>query len=125
MTTCVRFYISLTEEFESVEKTSSVDLQAKDSNGWTVMHHLVSPLEYGTYDNEEIFYVLSKVGAPLNVENSKGETPLKMALRNGALKLTKRLQDKLGEDPEKAVSRTTFESVLLFVCKKKTIVEGI
>lgn len=86
-----------------MEKTSQVNLEAKDKNSWTVIHHLVSPMDYGTYDNEEIFYVLSKVGAPLKVENSKGETPLKMALRIGAVKLVTRLQDKLEEDPEKRV----------------------
>ena len=86
-----------------MQKTSAANLEAKDNNKWTVTHHLVSPMNYGTYDNEEIFYVLNKVGTPLATENGKGETPLKMALKIGAVKLAARLDGKQGEDAEKKV----------------------
>lgn len=89
------------DDFETVEKTSAVDLKAVDENGWTVIHHLVSPLEFGTYDDEEILYILAKAGAPLETANKQGETPLKLALRIGAQMLSARIQSLLGVEPDK------------------------
>ncbi|XP_045173685.2 poly [ADP-ribose] polymerase tankyrase-like [Mercenaria mercenaria] len=89
------------DDFEVVVKTSSVDLTVKDKFGWTVIHHLVSPLDYGTFDDEEILFVLAKAGAPLDTENKQGETPLKMALRIGSQKVATRLQALLNVEEDK------------------------
>ncbi|KAL4238217.1 hypothetical protein ACF0H5_002929 [Mactra antiquata] len=89
------------DDFETVEKTSSVDLSATDKAGWSVIHHVVSPLEYGTFDNEEILYVLAKAGAPLTTENKEGLTPLKMALKVGAANIARRLQSLLNIEADK------------------------
>lgn len=75
------------------------------------MHHLVSPLDYGTFDDEEVLFVLAKVGAPLNTENKQGETPLKMALRIGAKSMATRLQTLLDVDADKQVSCDTVLSL--------------
>ncbi|OWF45703.1 Poly(ADP-ribose) polymerase pme-5 [Mizuhopecten yessoensis] len=80
------------EEFPTVEKTSPVDLNATDRQGWTVIHHLVCPLDYGTYDAEEILYVLWKAGADVLKKDNAGLSPLQHSLIHCASKLSKRLQ---------------------------------
>ncbi|GAB1609603.1 poly [ADP-ribose] polymerase tankyrase-like isoform X2 [Argonauta hians] len=80
------------DHIPTVEKTSSVNLNYTDNDGRTVLHHLVCPLEYGTYDNDEILYVLFKAGAPLEYEDTAGLSPLKHTLMNGAPKLARMLQ---------------------------------
>lgn len=90
-----------------------MDLAATDKFGWTVIHHLVSPLDYGTFDNEEMLYVLAKAGAPLDTENKQGETPLKMALRIGALKIARRLQGLLNLAADKLVCK--FQCTVYYV----------
>ena len=94
----------LSDEYPVVEKTSDVNLNAADSQGWTVIHHLVSPLEYGTFDNEELLYVLFKAGASLNEKDAAGLTPLNRALICGAVKLSQMLQRLQGIEPDKQVS---------------------
>ncbi|XP_029642629.1 poly [ADP-ribose] polymerase tankyrase isoform X2 [Octopus sinensis] len=80
------------DNIPTVEKTSSVNLNYTDNDGRTVLHHLVCPLEYGTYDNDEILYVLFKAGAPLEYEDTAGLSPLKHTLMNGAPRLARMLQ---------------------------------
>lgn len=96
-------------EFEIVEKTSSVKLNAMDSQGWTAVHHLVCPLDYGTFDNEEILYVLAKVGADIQTKDNAGLSPLDHALIRGATQLARRLQMLSGvEDSKLVLSFYTF-----------------
>ncbi|KAL5008431.1 hypothetical protein ScPMuIL_014012 [Solemya velum] len=80
------------DEFAVVEKKSSINLDARDGRGWTAIHHLVCPLDYGSYDREEILYVLDKAGADSQVKDNAGLTPLAHALIRGAPKLARRLQ---------------------------------
>lgn len=79
-------------KFKTFPKKSKVNVNASDREGWTVMHHIVCPLEYGTFDNIELAKILANAGAPLNRPNNAGETPLEMAVRTGATKLTQALQ---------------------------------
>ena len=65
----------------------------------------MKPLEFGSYENEEMLYVLSKAGAKVTVENNDRETPLQMALKNGISLLAKRLQSLIPGDPEVDVVR--------------------
>ena len=44
----------------AVKKTSSVKLDATDSDGNTAVHHLVTSLEYGTFENTAILKVSEK-----------------------------------------------------------------
>ena len=96
-------YPCIVDEYPVVEKTSDVNLDAADLQGWTVIHHLVSPLEYGTFDNEELLYVLYKVGASLNEKDAAGLTPLNRALICGAVKLAQMLQRLQNVEPDKQV----------------------
>ncbi|XP_060068797.1 poly [ADP-ribose] polymerase tankyrase-like [Ylistrum balloti] len=89
------------EEFPTVEKTSPVDLNATDCQGWTVIHHLVCPLDYGTYDAEEILYVLWKAGADVLKKDNAGLSPLQHSLIHSASKLSKRLQMIAGVEESK------------------------
>ncbi|XP_078592750.1 poly [ADP-ribose] polymerase tankyrase-like isoform X2 [Branchiostoma floridae x Branchiostoma japonicum] len=72
------------------------DLGAMDNKGWTVVHHLVQPMEYGSYENVEILELLHKEGAPLAVKDKAGKTPLDYAHALGYMKLTEALNRLLG-----------------------------
>lgn len=89
------------DNIPTVEKTSIVNINCIDNDGRTVLHHLVCPLEYGTYDNDEILYVLFKAGAPLEFEDTAGLSPLKHALINGAPRLARMLQKLTGVERDK------------------------
>ena len=73
------------------KKTSNIKLNATDHSGWTAIHYLVEPLEYGTYDNVHILKVLAENGANIEAKLPNGSTPLTMAL-DGAPKLAAGLQ---------------------------------
>lgn len=89
------------DNIPTVEKTSIVNINSIDNDGRTVLHHLVCPLEYGTYDNDEILYVLFKAGATLESEDTAGLSPLKHALINGAPRLARMLQKLTGVERDK------------------------
>ncbi|KAK3611456.1 hypothetical protein CHS0354_032737 [Potamilus streckersoni] len=97
-------------DFPVVEKTSPADLNAKDSQGWTVVHHIVCPLEYGTYDNDEMLFVLHNAGASINQKDHVGLSPLDHALIRGAVKLASLLQ-KLSGTPSDKQEKPTFASM--------------
>ncbi|KAL3874859.1 hypothetical protein ACJMK2_037816 [Sinanodonta woodiana] len=97
-------------DFPVVEKTSPADLNAKDSQGWTVVHHIVCPLEYGTYDNDEILFVLHNAGASINQKDHVGLSPLDHALIRGAVKLANLLQKLSGTSSDKQ-EKPTFTSM--------------
>ena len=103
----------LPDNIPTVEKTSIVNINCIDNDGRTVLHHLVCPLEYGTYDNDEILYVLFKAGAPVEFEDTAGLSPLKHALINGAPRLARMLQKLTGVERDKWVSDSIFiENIL-------------
>ena len=81
-----------------MKKTSSVNLNATDSHGWTALHYAAAPLELGTFDNDELVFVLGKAGAKLDIRNSAGETPLDLALANCAPRVAAMLQTLMGVD---------------------------
>ncbi|XP_078675989.1 poly [ADP-ribose] polymerase tankyrase-like isoform X2 [Branchiostoma floridae x Branchiostoma belcheri] len=72
------------------------DLGAMDNKGWTVVHHLVQPMEYGSFENVEILELLHKEGAPLDVKDKAGKTPLDYAQGLGYMKLVETLHKLLG-----------------------------
>lgn len=73
-------------------KTSAADLTAVDSHSWTVVHHLVQPMEVGTFENLELLCLLHHCGAPLDKLNDKGKSPLQCAVDIGAQCLVDALQ---------------------------------
>ena len=86
-----------------VKKTSSVNLNATDNRGWTALHYAAAPLELGTFDNDELVFVLGKAGAKLDIRNSAGETPLDLALANCAPRVAAMLQTLMGVDKKHQV----------------------
>ncbi|KAI8784708.1 poly [ADP-ribose] polymerase tankyrase [Biomphalaria glabrata] len=86
-------------EFISIEKTSAVDLSIVDKNGWTAVHHAVCSLEYGTFDNAEIVYLLGKAGASLEAKNKSDQTPMELAQKSNAENIVKVLNRLLALPP--------------------------
>ena len=79
-------------------------MKATDQLGWTVTHHLVCPLEYGTYDNVQLLKLLIDAGAPLDYRDNSGFSPLDHSLIRAAPKLAKALQKLAGKPMDKWVS---------------------
>lgn len=80
-----------------------MNLNAQDKSGWTALHHCVRPLSLGTFDNAEIVWTLAKAGANLNMKDKDGLTPLDMALKSGADKIAKIIQQIMKIDQKKQV----------------------
>ncbi|XP_041358942.1 poly [ADP-ribose] polymerase tankyrase-like [Gigantopelta aegis] len=87
-------------EMKTVQKTSSVNVNLCDMNGWTVLHHIACPLNNGSFDNDEMVFVLHKVGLRLNTRNKDGNTALDLALRSGAAKVARMIQTLNNVDEE-------------------------
>ncbi|XP_071081128.1 poly [ADP-ribose] polymerase tankyrase-like [Haliotis cracherodii] len=100
---------SLARKVKMVEKTSSVDLDATDNQGWTVIHHLVSPLELGTFDQVELLCTLAHTGAILDKKDNAGLSPLDYALIRGAPNIAAQLQKLLKSEKEEKATFTSFE----------------
>ena len=94
---------ALFPEMLPVRKTSSVKLDATDDEGNTAVHHLVTSLEYGTFDNTSILEILYNAGASLKIRNRDDMTPLDLALAVCAVKLTRGIQKLLGVPKSKWV----------------------
>ncbi|XP_064623807.1 poly [ADP-ribose] polymerase tankyrase-like [Lineus longissimus] len=97
-------------KFEEFPKKSDVDLTVQDDQAWTVIHHLASPLEVGSYDNLEMLKILVDNGAPLTEKDRAGLTALDCALNNGATKLSKGIQKLLAIEKEKW-EKPTYQSL--------------
>ncbi|KAL8586753.1 hypothetical protein ACOMHN_061266 [Nucella lapillus] len=89
------------KEYRSVPKTSPVNLNATDKNGWTALHYVACPLAMGTYDSEELVFVLVKAGAKLDLRNAAGQTPLDLALTHSAPKVAAMLQTLMGVEKKR------------------------
>ncbi|XP_025104527.1 LOW QUALITY PROTEIN: tankyrase-like protein [Pomacea canaliculata] len=90
----------VTEKYHTVEKTSPVDLDLTDTQGLTTIHHAVCSLDYGTYDNPEMVFVLAKAGANITKRDHAGLPPLEWALLRGAPKIAKIIQEIVGRPVE-------------------------
>ncbi|XP_061174017.1 poly [ADP-ribose] polymerase tankyrase-like isoform X2 [Saccostrea echinata] len=94
---------------KTITKTSDVNVNATDQQGWTAVHHTVCPLEVGTFDNVEILTVLAKCGAEIQKKDHAGLSPLDHALIRGACKLAAVLQELSGVEKDK-MEKPTFAS---------------
>ena len=73
--------------------TSSVDLNAIDSDGRTCIHHLVQPFTQGTFTNSiEILRLLHSCGASLTKIDYSGYTPLEYSVQMNNQQLISELQ---------------------------------
>ena len=76
---------------------SEVDVNVVDIQGWTVIHHLVCPINHGTYDNVRLLKMLVDAGAPVQRQDKAGLAPLDYALIRGAPNLAKAIQKLQGK----------------------------
>lgn len=56
-----------------------MDKDLQDKHGKTHAHLVVNPLEYGSFENEQILQDLYDAGYDLNQKDSQGKTPLDYA----------------------------------------------
>ncbi len=52
------------------------NLNVQDAEGKTAVHMVVSPLEFGSYENVEILELLANHGADLNIKDNNGKTAM-------------------------------------------------
>ena len=91
-------------DYKKFERKSTVELDRKDQQGWSAVHHLVCPLEYGTYDNVQLLALLHAAGANITAADSAGLTPLDYAFIRGAPRLVKAIQKLMGREKADWVS---------------------
>ena len=63
------------------DKGEDIDLNAKDENGNTLMHHIAYNATYGS--NMSVFHILKDFGVDVNAKNKNGDTPLHILTQKG------------------------------------------
>jgi ankyrin repeat protein len=71
--------------------TKQVKLNMVDEKGWSVIHHLINPTNFGSFENVELLKILHDHGADINLKDSQGRSPLYYA----SLQDTKKLYNAL------------------------------
>lgn len=84
-------------------------LTVVDNNGKDIMHHIVSPMKYGYYQNTELLYFFAGVGAPLDTVDKAGHTPMYYACLQKTGVMKEALLDN-GADEEE-IQENQFERV--------------
>lgn len=93
-----------TSRFLTFKKSTAVDLSLIDHDGNTVVHHAVAPMANFTYSNSDVIVrLLSSAGAPLDIVNTIGKSPLRLAIERKTEKLIQTLKDLLPEDKHPAM----------------------
>jgi ankyrin repeat protein/predicted DNA-binding WGR domain protein len=64
------------ELIEILLKKKGIDVNKKDSQGKNVVHYVVNPLPYGSYENVALLETLHKRKAELDVKDNSGKAPL-------------------------------------------------
>ncbi|XP_038072455.1 poly [ADP-ribose] polymerase tankyrase-like isoform X2 [Patiria miniata] len=90
-------------KFPKCKKTSSINLNAVDSQGRTAVHYLMKTCDYGTYENVEMLELLAGVGAKLSERDHQGKTPLDYSMETGSQKMAAALQKLIRVKPHKKV----------------------
>ncbi|XP_048584119.1 poly [ADP-ribose] polymerase tankyrase isoform X2 [Nematostella vectensis] len=76
--------------------STSVDMSAKDKDGWTVVHHCVQNREYGSSENVSMLRLLAKFNSPLTAPDNTGHSPLYYAERQGSGRMEAVLRELIG-----------------------------
>ena len=107
---CCTLFTAAFEKLPTFRLASDVNLRARDSQGWSVLHHLVSPLDFGTYDSLAMLRILYDVGGKqlLKIQDKAGLTAVDYSLIKGAPRLSRALQKLLDIDEDKWVSAASF-----------------
>lgn len=88
--------------FLTFKQMSSADLKVTDNKGWTVTHHLVAPLEELSYHKSDVIIrLLAQVGAPLNLPDKNGLTPLHLATERNLRRVIETLQELIDDEAVK------------------------
>ena len=95
-------------DFKKFTKKSNVDMHATDAQGWTAIHHLVAPLDYGSYDNVEMLKILYDNHTNIWEKDHAGLTALDYALIRGVTKLAKAIQKLMRKNIKDWVSQVLF-----------------
>ena len=66
-------------------------LDTRDQAGKSVVHYLVNPIKYGSYENIELLDVLHKAKYPLNVKDNMNKPPIFYAQEQESGVLMKKL----------------------------------
>lgn len=90
----------------SVRRSSPQDsaLQAADAEGRTLVHHVVNPLPFGSYENTDLLRLLARLGAPVDTRDNARRTPLQYAWQQESKVLANCLID-LGAKPAALLAR--------------------
>ena len=56
-------------------KSATKNLATQDKSGKTVVHYAVSPLPFGSYENEEMLELLLKEGFDSKLKDNERKTP--------------------------------------------------
>jgi len=73
------------------DKQEKIDREAVDEMGKSVIHHLINPCPYGSYENVEILNLLAKKNFKLNIKDCDKHTPLFFAFQQDSGRLSKAL----------------------------------
>ena len=93
-------------ELKAFLKDFQVDTRVRDVRGRTVIHHVVQPLEYGSYENVEMLEFLAK-HADVNQPDNEGRTPLFYAKQQSSGRLSDTLAKLKARDASEGVRRVT------------------
>ena len=76
--------------------TSTVNVNAVDHAGRTALHHLLTTLPSGSYEDVHILKMLSDAKASLDVKDKEGRSLVDLALERKAVMMAKGLQSLMG-----------------------------
>ena len=94
--------------FLTFKQMSNADLKIVDHDGRSIAHHLVAPLQEISYHRSHVIVrLLAQVGAPLNLPDNNGQTPLHLAIQRQLRRLVDTLQELI--DDESGKKPVTFE----------------
>uniref|UniRef100_A0A516AGX8 Poly [ADP-ribose] polymerase n=1 Tax=Crypthecodinium cohnii TaxID=2866 RepID=A0A516AGX8_CRYCO len=68
-------------------------LKAADKQGCTAIHHCISPLPFGSFENTEMLAMLIKAGVPTEAKNKAGKTALDLAKVQSSGRMLQCLKD--------------------------------
>lgn len=100
--------------FLTFKQMSNADLKIVDNDGRSIAHHLVAPLDDISYHRSDVILrLLAQVGAPLNLPDNNGESPLDLAIKRQLRRVIDTLQELI--DDETVKKPVTFE-ISPFIC---------
>jgi len=88
-------------------------INTRDGDGKTAVHHVVNPLEFGSYENDLFLRLLASVGADLNIKDNAGHAPLYYAFLQESGKMARTLLELGAVDEFAATQRPVRASSII------------